>query len=165
MIFQEGPTSYRLEDHLGGFSRDMSNLIISSLPTQQVDVKTEYMFSDEIKQIYPHINFSFDYTTKKHILGKFLEYNMHPELNYKNFICSFNGTPHVSRKLLVAILEKFKWFNSTYCSKNFLYSADLIDGHLSDYISAEQHLIYNKFFCNSVRISFNFLCCPWSNII
>lgn len=145
MIFQQSPTAYRLEDHLGGFSKDLTNLIIDSLPTQIVDVKTEYVLSDEIKQKYPHINFSFDHNAKRHLLSKLSNYNIHPELNYKNFICSFNGAPHVSRKLLVSILERFKWFSSAYSSKNFSYSTDIIDGHISDLVG-DNELFYRKFF-------------------
>jgi hypothetical protein len=38
----------QLKDHLGGFSKDLNNLIISNLLTHQTDVKTEYVISPEI---------------------------------------------------------------------------------------------------------------------
>lgn len=135
----------RLKDHLGGFSKDLNNLIISDLPTHQTDVKTEYVISTEIKEKYPHINFSFDYDTKEKILGGFIGYTIHPEINYKNFICSFNGSSHVSRKLLVSCLHKFGWDNKKYCSKNFSFSTDIIDGHIKDYVE-DNNALYQKFF-------------------
>lgn len=137
-------TSLYLKDHLGGFSNELDNLILSSLPNRQIRVTTEYVISKEIKQKYPHINFSFDLNTKKHILGGLTNYNIHPKLNYKNFVCSFNGSPHVGRKLLVSILNRFGYFNPKFCSKNFSYSADTLDGHLTDYVN--NNSFYRTFF-------------------
>jgi hypothetical protein len=75
----------------------------------------------------------------------FENYNIHPNINFKNFICSFNGSPHTSRKLLAAILHKFGYFDPEYCSKNFSYSINKLDGHLTDYV-ANHDQFYRKFF-------------------
>lgn len=139
-------------DHLNGFSKTLDNDTLDLL----VDVKCpnpiylQYVITPELKSRYNSININFSAELQNSInFTKHSTYNIHPELDYKNFICSFNGTPHVSRKLLVAILEKFKWFNAHYCSKNFSYDSAVIDGHLHDYLSTDRDLIYNKFFYNS----------------
>lgn len=145
MIVQQSPTTYCLEDHLGGFSIDLTNKIIDSLPLRSIDVKTEYLLSDNIKEKYPHINFSFNTAIKQNIFGTLETYNVHPELKFQNFICSFNGTAHVSRKMLVSILQRFGFFDTEYCSKNFIFTIDQLDGHLTDYITATSQF-YRKFF-------------------
>jgi hypothetical protein len=72
-------------------------------------------------------------------------YHVHPSLTFKNFVCSFNGSAHVSRKLLTSILHKFGWFNKKYCSKNFIYSINILDGHICDHVG-EHSNFYRKFF-------------------
>ena len=69
---------------------------------------------------------------------------MHPPLNYKNFICSFNGSAHVSRKLLVSALQKFNFFNKNYCTKNFSVDSTTLDGHLHELVTNSN--FYMKFF-------------------
>jgi hypothetical protein len=77
-----------------------------------------------------------------------IDYQQHPAIEYKNFLCSFNGARHVSRKLLVAIINQFGYFNTNYCSKNFTFSVDKLDGHISDYV-ADQDFLYRKFFIST----------------
>lgn len=76
----------------------------------------------------------------------FHNYNIHPELSFENFVCSFNGSDHVSRKMLVAILHRMNWFNTLTCSKNFKFSTAKIDGHLADYLDSDRHRYYRSFF-------------------
>ena len=86
----------------------------------------------------------FDLTLQNKInLSKFKKYNKHPAIDYKNFICSFNGTAHVGRRLLVSILQKFEYFNPDYCSKNFSYTLNTLDGHMSEFNHSR---FYRKFF-------------------
>jgi hypothetical protein len=80
-------------------------------------------------------------------------YNIHPDINFKNFVCSFNGSPHVSRKLLASILQRFNWFDPDYSSKNFSYSTNIIDGHISD-LTGDKEIFYRKFFINDNSESF-----------
>ena len=141
-----------ITDHLGGFDPNFKNLVLDNLVNNNCPnpIYLQYVITPELKNQYNSININFSAKLQTGI--NFIhhsKYTIHPKLNYKNFICSFNGSPHVSRKLLVAILEKFKWFTPDYCSKNFSYISDVVDGHLSDYLSQEQHKIYNKFFYNS----------------
>ena len=149
-------TELELVDHLGGFDKNLHNTKLE---------KINNFAKNKDKTIFLYVSNPLnDTVTKKYLnlifrlvvhpgLKQFKDYNKHPDLHYKNFICSFNGSPHVSRKLLVAILEKFRWFNSNYCSKNFSYSSDIISGHVGDYVSAEQFAVFNKFFCNSEKFN------------
>ncbi len=75
----------------------------------------------------------------------FRDYQSHPSLEFKNFICSFNGTPHVSRQLLTAILKKYKWYTPASCSQCFTVYPDKIDGYIDCYLPDEER-IYRKFF-------------------
>lgn len=136
--------SFHLKDHAGGFNRLLCNNILDSLPVDNINVQTEYIFCDKIISKYPHITFKFDFAFKKKLLNQFINYNIHPSQRYQNFVCSFNGSGHVSRKLLTSILHRFNWFNPTYCSKNFSYSTDILDGHIQDYTSDVN--FYRKFF-------------------
>jgi hypothetical protein len=110
--------------------------------------------SDNIKNNYSNLKLLFDVESQhRFILSNFVNYNIHPQINYKNFICSFNGSPHVSRKLLVSILEKFGYFNLDYCSKNFSYSLDVLDGHVQDY-AGDRVNFFRNFFISSYSEKF-----------
>jgi hypothetical protein len=45
----------------------------------------------------------------------------------------------------VAILKRFDYFNHNYCSKNFVFTRESLDGHITDYVQ-DQDNFYNKFF-------------------
>jgi hypothetical protein len=83
----------------------------------------------------------------------FENYNIHPNLNFKNFICSFNGSPHVSRKLLVAIIHRFGWFDPQYISKNFVFSSNVLVGHILDIVT-DQERFWSKFFVGQATEDF-----------
>jgi len=144
-----------ITDHLGGFDCNYVSSVLNDIVTYANELKiknivTAYMFDDKIKKQYPDITFSFDQS----LIGgkgweKLTEYNIHPEINFKNFVCSFNGSPHVGRKLLVSIIKKLDWFDPNYCSKNFQFDSNIIDGHLSDFLLSDRHKFYNKFFLTS----------------
>ena len=138
------PAVIKIVDHCGGFSQDLKNLILDEIdgiyPGQKI-VTAEFVADDRLKKSYPDIKFQFD---DRALLSELQAYNQHPTINYKNFICSFNGSEHVSRKFLTAILQKFGYFDLGYCSKNLCYSVDVLDGHLSDYVTNDN--FYRKFF-------------------
>jgi hypothetical protein len=144
---------YRVGDHLGGFDTNFQNNFISSLPVTPIKVHSEYFINDTIQKNYPHIEFNLDYSAKKLVLNSFADYRTHPDIIYKNFVCSFNGSSHVGRKLLVSILERFGYFNPEYCSKNFIFSVDELDGHIVDY-SDTHDKFYRKFFIANNSDSF-----------
>lgn len=142
------PTELYLGDHLGGFDQERKNILLDhihyNLTNRSILVYHNEVATELVRKKYPKINFKLKLFEL--MWDAFVDYNIHPEIEYKNFICSFNGTPHVSRKLLVSILSKFNWFNTTYCSKNFADSSDKLAGHLADYLTPESYRLYAKFF-------------------
>ena len=136
-----------LIDHLGGFDATLKNLVLDTLVARKFpnSIYLQYCVDPILKNQYKTIDIKFSTRLQDPIsLAHFDAYNIHPDINYKNFICSFNGTSHVGRKLLVSILQKFKYFDPMYCSKNFSYSTEVIDGHINDYVNHDS--FYNKFF-------------------
>jgi hypothetical protein len=147
------PEHYRLNDHGNGFDINLKNECLVSLPSTPITVLSEYITNHKLQSAYPHINFNFDFEFKKNLLEQFTNYRMHPSLTFKNFVCSFNGSAHVNRKLLVSILNKFKFFDIDYCSKNFSYTTDILEGHIFDYVGKDSDF-YNKFFIGSCSKTF-----------
>jgi len=141
------PTEIIIKDHLGGFDAEFKNPVldhISNTVTQKTTIVTYYIVNDQVRQNYPNLTFKID-THQAQLFQQLSDYTIHPELSFKNFICSFNGHAHVSRKLLTAILNKFKYFNPEYCSKNFVHNTNTLDGHIFDYVG-ERNNFYRKFF-------------------
>ena len=138
-----------LTDHLGGFDKNLESDILNSVVQFSKEnnistIKSAYVFSDYFSK-HHSINFSY----KESLVGgrgweNLKSYNMHPELDYQNFLCSFNGTNHVGRQLLASALNKFGYFNKDYCSKNFTHNGNEIDEHITYYV--ENTEFYNKFF-------------------
>ena len=116
------PDKYFIGDHLNGFDQNLHSAVLDQVVSLAVDnnissVYTAYVFSNSFKI--------------KNIKLKYLErlvggngwedlwaYKIHPEIKYKNFVCSFNGIDHVSRQLLSSILNNQGYFNPKYSSKN-----------------------------------------------
>jgi len=144
-------TTIKINDHLGGFDTNYYNPLleqINKFAEQQqckINTYTSYIPETRLTNHYPWLNF-------KLIIfpgwQQFQEYTIHPNLTFKKFICSFNGSAHVSRKLLTALLHKFKWFDPECCSKNFNCSTDVVDGHINDYVGNQTNF-YRKFFIDS----------------
>ena len=135
-----------IPDHLGGFDINYRNPLldhISGNVDQNTTILNYYIFDERVTQNYPNLTFKLD-KKEFRVFHSLKDYNMHPPLNYKNFICSFNGSPHISRKLLVSILQKFNWFNKNYCTKNFSVDPYIIDGHITELIKNSN--FYTKFF-------------------
>ena len=138
-----------LPDFLGGFDSDMNNKVLSAINNQalkedrKLHVVIHSPLHKEIKEKYSQLQ--FEYSLPEYMFRAFEKYNIHPPINFKNFICSFNGSCHVSRQLLVSILHKFNWFDPQYCSKNFVFTCDQLDGHIAHYVE-DREIFYNKFF-------------------
>lgn len=151
----QGPLQHIvLGDHLLGFDKHGRNIYLDHL--QNIAQNTITVYHDQVtpnlvRQQYPELDFKFKLFEP--IWKAFEDYNIHPEINYKNFVCSFNGTAHVSRKLLAAILNKFGWFDPDYSSKNFTCTVPEIEGHVYDYVG-EDSRFYNKFFIDSENFDF-----------
>jgi hypothetical protein len=150
------PREFIIGDHMGGFQSDLSNYFLDQLDQYAgkhgfvYRLHVDEFFLPGVKSQYPNLNFVFsmDSFSRYRGWGQFKNYNMHSALDYKNFICSFNGTEHVSRKLLVAIIKKFGWYDTTYSSKNIVFDVDEIDGHLKD-LTGDQSRFYRKFFISN----------------
>ena len=112
---------------------------------------TDYRFANERLDQYPNLCFKWQPTW---VNDCFRNYHSHPDLRHENFLCSFNGTGHVGRQLLVALLHKMGWFDTVYCSKNFVFTEDNIDGHLQNYLDPAQHRLYRKFFIGNGSLDF-----------
>jgi len=140
-------TQYCLSDHADGFDSSLRNVYLDSI-TAPATVQTEYILDQRVKDNYPHLTFSIDYKMKKQILGTLGDYNIHPDLAFTNFLCSFNNSYHVSRALLTGLLNCYGWYKTDYVSKNFTTSAASIDGHVADYVGNKSGF-YCKFFTTS----------------
>lgn len=146
------PSTVTLEDHLLGFDQQYNNSILSALDdysrsnNKRTEVYYHQLLDTGVKEKYPNLDLRFDLGNATHLLwDQYKDYTQHPDLAYRNFLCSFNGSEHVSRKLLVAILQRFGYFDSEYCSKNFTFTAEKLDGHLCDYVG-DRIQFYFKFF-------------------
>jgi hypothetical protein len=149
--------SVLLGDHLNGFDCNNKNRILTILNEKiqkRAEIKHIQILEDNVKNNYSNLNITFEFKEQKKVCWEPLSrYKQHPKVHYKNFICSFNGSEHVSRKLLVSILEKFKYYNLEYCSKNFSYSTDIIDGHITKFVS-DRDTLYRKFFISNSSENF-----------
>lgn len=151
--FVNKSSQIRIHDHLGGFDCNLKNDVLERLDClaknnhKKIEVHTEYIFNDTVRNLYPNLDLKFDLIMHKALLNSLTSYNIHPEQKFKNFLCSFNGSAHISRKLLVSILNKFRLFDPDYSTKNFSFSEENIYGHLKE-IVGDRTLFYNKFFIN-----------------
>ena len=142
------PDVIKIEDHLNGFDKNLQNLFLehlNSIAVNQPSIIIGHIATDTIKNRYPNLDFYLSDLYSEQVFPMFKEYRMPPCINYKNFICSFNGSDHISRRLLTAILKKFNWYNTEYCTKNFSFSVDSIDGQIEEYVG-DQISFYRKFF-------------------
>lgn len=151
--FGDMPSKFILGDHLGGFDQALNNELLTSLNKFADDngkfytIIIDQIYSQNICELYPRLQFQFDLEIfSKYQFHQFHDYKWHPELTHSNFLCSFNGSPHVSRKFLVAAINRRGWFNAKTCSKNFSFTVDNLDGHVMDYLSPQQCRFYRKFF-------------------
>lgn len=142
----EMPAELYIFDNLGGFDHNYRNKIFDHIQLHtknKITVICNAILKNSVKNQYPELNFQFEHYDPP--WQAFNDYISHPTINYENFLCSFNGAPHVSRKLLVSILHKFGYFKSIYCSKNFSYNQDMLDGHIVDAVGNDEKF-YRKFF-------------------
>jgi len=149
-----------LHDHLGGFDKHLYNDTLHKLNEQSVtariNVKCAYIADYKLHKTYSNIKFHFNMKRARDLLDNLKNYNMHPEINFLNFVCSFNGSDHIGRQLLSSILNNQGYFDQKYSSKNFSYNNDWITGHLNrfDLIDLEIKL-YSKFFINNNEFNNN----------
>lgn len=150
------PDRFVLGDHMYGFGPDGSNRILDVL--EQHSKKTgrvwkvvnDQIFPRRVHERYPSIKLEFN-------LGLFErygatvrmpprhEYIQHPDLDFQNFLCSFNGKYAVSRRLVLGALKKFNWFNPQYVSKHATWEPGELDGLIGE-LAGDKEIFYRKFF-------------------
>lgn len=149
-VLDDQTSKVTMLDYLGGFDIDLKSAVLDSLAEQssgrRLEVYTEYIFDHRVANNYPNFDFRFALPAQAAFMNGLRSYTVHPELTFQNFLCSFNGTPHVGRKLLVAILQKLGLFDSRYCSKNFVFTQEVLDGHVKDYVVGSRERLCSKFF-------------------
>lgn len=147
------PSRFIIGDHLHGFDQHHNNELFVKLNeyahrnNKHYTIVIDQLYDHDLTDRYKQLSFEYSIESFKKYSSwtKFVDYHVHPGLNYQHFVCSFNGSGHVSRQLLTAILHRFGWFNGESCSKNFAFTAESLDGHLLDYLPAHDKF-YRKFF-------------------
>jgi hypothetical protein len=146
---RELPNSLTLIDHMGGFTQDLQNGVLEYLNGLDRNFLVSYhqVLTSDVTSNVPLLDFRFSSKLQDKLnLNHFHGYTVHPDINFKNFLCSFNGTTHVSRQLLTSMLRRFGLFNTLYSSKNFAYGEDQVNGQLSNLdLSQDQQTLYSKF--------------------
>lgn len=146
-----------LGDTLGGFDHGKNNKVLEYLDQYAKNIGKKFVINyapgfldNSIKNKYPSLDIRWTFAMQnQRIWEPFLTYNIHPVVNHQSFLCSFNGTAHVGRKLLVAILQRCRYFDPKTCSKNFKFTVDILDGHLNNYLDPYQHRFHRPFFISA----------------
>ena len=147
------PTEFILTEHANGFGPNGENSLYRALDlhaqatNQRYTVYVDQLYSDAVKEAYQNIEFVFSADAfKQHSQwSAFKEYDVHPDINHKNFVCSFNGSGQAGRLLFTAALDRFGYFNPKYSTKNFAYTAIDIDNLVAEYTGPQANF-YRKFF-------------------
>lgn len=135
-----------ITDHLNGFDQNRRNPILDHLsdvgfPHQ---ILINYALDQEILEHYKNLNLQFVF--QKRAFEQLRDFNRPVARDFKSFVCSFNGSPHVSKQLLTSSIYKMGWFDPEYCSKNFSCDLNQVDGHLQTFLqNDEQERFYRKF--------------------
>ena len=145
-------------DHLDGFDNNLESDVLNhavffAKEKNISTIVTGYIFSDYFNKRHD-INFSYREELTGFNLSELKIYNRRPTIDYKNFICSFNGGDHAGRQLLTSVLNNQGFFNSNYSSKNFKTGNDQVLGHLNNLDLAEDEVeLYDKFFKNTDKFN------------
>ena len=152
--------TFMLGDHLNGFDKHGNNSVLSTLDLYGKENNKFYkviyhqILPDYIKQLYSNLEICYSIKHQEDTNFVFLKaQRVHSKLDFKNFVCSFNGSNHVSRLLLTAIMHRYKLFNPEYSTKNFSCSTDDILNHVYA-LTGNQDRIYNKFFIDETSTTF-----------
>lgn len=147
------PRQICIGDHLTGFDQDFNNAVLQKLNDYarlrsfQFELNHADPYLQLLQHKFPNLKFVFNPELLQAYCywPKLFDYTVHPDLDFENFVCSFNGSPHIDRQLLVAILHRFDMANEKYVSKNFTFDSNMIDGHLQK-LAGNQHRFYRKLF-------------------
>jgi hypothetical protein len=140
-------TEVFLQDHLGGFDVENFNSVLWKLDQSDLCQRVVWhqYLDPSVRSLYPNICIEFDADRQNQLnLNWFHNYRQHPDRAISRFLCSFNGSAHVSRKLLTAALQRFGYFDSMTVSKNVVFTVNDIDGHLMELVTNGR--FWRKFF-------------------
>lgn len=142
------PSVIRLRDYLDGFDHDLHNHILDhlhDLPGPRTRLEWHAVWLPQVADNYPNFDLVFDHDRLYDTLFRDLkDYTQHPPVAIDKFMCSFNGSPHVSRQMLTSALARQGLFDPETCSKNGIFRSDNIDGHLAEYVDLDQVRYYRK---------------------
>ena len=136
------PWEFSTGDHLDGFELDHSNRWFDTLNAwagrqgKRYRIHMDLLLPASVTSQYPNIGFNFDLSLHHRWshFDHFQSYRTHPEFKPDNFLCTFNGSGHVGRQLLLSSIHRRGWFNPQTCSKNFIIDQDKLDGHIQHYM-------------------------------
>ena len=133
-------------DHFYGVNQNYRNVFFDKLKGQHT-VILDTIIRDEVKANYPNLDFRFSADGCDKLLNHLSEYRYRGTGNIKNFLCSFNLSPHISRQLLVALLYNYGFFTKEYCTKNWITDNDTLGGIVMNLLNNnKEEELYNKFF-------------------
>lgn len=141
-------TDVWLEDHIGGVDKNFDNDILISLNNHGKPITAYWhqLVPHSVQTHYSNITFRYNAVDQRSAIFQwFTHYRQHPELDFQNFICAFNGSDHVNRNLLIGMLHKQGWYDPNYCSKNVSITCDVLDGHITA-LAGSRDRFYRKFF-------------------
>jgi hypothetical protein len=146
------PDVFLLGDHLDGIDHRGRNLILDRIEGEAqrrgrtLCVSTPYLPLPHIQCNYPHISLSYPVNIiREYLWQRMLSYRVHPDHKFQAFLCSFNGSPHVGRRLLTAALHRRGWYDALRVTKNFAFDSAIVDGHIQDFTGSDDRY-WRKFF-------------------
>lgn len=142
-------SKYILVDHLLGFNKDFNNSVLDiiSKNCSSAEVVWHNIVDKKVHSNYTNlkIKFSAELQESSHLFFYDATSSLkNLKKDFTNFLCSFNGSEHISRYLLTSALDKFGWFNE-YVTKNFIFSLDTLDGTIRTFCDEKTERIYRKF--------------------
>ena len=145
----ELPAEFAVLDHLYGFDICGNNTVLQSIQNLAVDRDCQYTVLTSYPNI-PHENRYPNLTLKfKFFQGydQLYDYKPTQELKIQNFVCSFNGGEHVSRKFLLASLHTRGWYHTNTVSKCFTWPKQQLLRQVEEYVG-DKYNYYQHFFVN-----------------
>lgn len=152
---QSIPEVFIMGDHLNGFLQNGHNPLLQALSQFACKNKRKYtiLMDQYILPEFMHdryqnldIKFSTKVFQQYNPCTTLSGYRQHPAPTHNKFLCTFNGSSGVGRMFLLALLNKFGWFDPATCSKNIRYDQSQLDGSLESFVGKDKNSYYRKFF-------------------
>ena len=139
--------SFVFRDHLNGFDSNYRNNIFDLLQQKfdKVNVCYHNILNQRVHDNYPNLDLKFSSNLQEML--NFNHYDVPSKLrnipaNFTKFLCSFNGSLHISRMLLISALYNFGWADGS--TKNFIVDSNLLDGFIMS-TCPDAERFYRKF--------------------